>query len=277
MKFSVMFWNVERYRGGGEQMALLHEDITAADPDILCLCGITDKGSLRHLIREQLHGYDISVTDDYGRVELATAWRRGKFDQVIFTQRREFGSDESQLRPGSLVSVLVDGTEYHTLFLYTDGGTSYRDYQDRLDTYDKVWDLKTSLDEISSAPDGARLLVMGDMETVGKRRQGRYPAVESETEIEDLADQARSVGMRMLSKTHDATTIEVPGGDRPPVLMNLDHALATPNISFGILGGQTGVRSAEVRVSGWTRLDDRTRDTYVDSISKHAPIYCEIE
>ena len=278
MSFSFMFWNVERFAGGAERTDEVQAHIESLNPDLLCLCEIRDKVALRSLLMNQLTSYDFAVTDGAQEIELLTGWRRGAFEQILFTQRREFKAENNRLRPGSLATVKHDGDYFNFLFLHTDSGTSFRDYNNRLEMYDKIWSLKEKLDLITEGG-RAKFVTLGDLNTMGKRASGGFPAIIASQEIQDLQNDAAAAGMRMLSKTHDHTLAWKKRASEPQYrLSNLDHVLASSDLQFKQVSGATGP-AAEVRVEGWNHLDldDPQGKHFVEEISDHCALYCELQ
>ena len=274
MTISVMFWNVERFAGGEDRTERVERHIRDFGPDIFCLCEIRDKVTLRRLIQERFTDYDFGLTDGDERIELLTAWRRGAFEQVLFTQRREFKAGSKSLRPGALLSTKVDDSFYNFLFLHTDSGTELKDYENRQAMFRKVWKLKEKLDEIVGGEDQARLAVLGDLNTMGKAKEGQFDAVSAEQEIADLAEDATNAGMSLLSKTHDETLAWKRHSWEPEYrLSNLDHGLATVNLNFETLKSPTGVRSANLRVDGWQQLTGDDRTFFIENVSDHCSIF----
>ena len=271
-----MFWNVEKFGGTPERVEAVRDHIRAINPDVFCLCEIYDKAALRGLLFDEFEDYDFGVTDGAQAIELVAGWRRGMFDQGIYTQRREFKAGSNNLRPGSLLSIKRGNDFCNLLFLHTDSGTSFRDYDNRLEMYDKIWSLKGKLDEITDGGE-AKLIVMGDLNTMGKERSGSYPEVTAETEIENLNDDAARVDMGLLSKSHDETLAWIPWGENDYSYSNLDHALATNGMAFVDLLGPTG-SAAQTQVDGWVHLsDEQEREVFIESISDHCSITVEID
>lgn len=275
MSFSFMFWNVERFAGGADRTADVSDHIKGLDPDLFCLCEIQDKVALRSLLMEQLTEYDFAVTDGAEGIELLTGWRKNTFDQVLFTQRREFKAGSKNLRPGALASVRHGGVYYNFLFLHTDSGVSFKDYNNRLEMYDKIWSLQETLLTLSG--DGnARFVAMGDLNTMGRKASGQFPAISAEQEILDLVTDADAVDMKLLSKTHDSTLAwKRYSNETEYRLSNLDHVLATSDLQFAQVQGASGP-SAEVRVEGWNNLEGDAQVDFIEEVSDHCALYCEL-
>ena len=80
--------------------------------------------------------------------------------------------------------------------------------------------------------------------------------------------------MRLLSKTHSKTWRK--GPSQPNFDSNLDHALATANVSFEPLQNATSSGPAEVSVDGWNHLVGNERDDFTLNISDHCSIFCKV-
>jgi endonuclease/exonuclease/phosphatase family metal-dependent hydrolase len=280
-----MFWNVENFgrhlegddsdpEGHRIRVEKVEEHIRNLDPDLFCLCEIKDKVALRSLLIDKFTDYDIGVTDGVEGIELLTAFRRGKFQQLLFTQRREFKAGNQYLRPGSLTSVKFDDEYYNILFLHTDSGRKIKDYNNRQEMFEKIWSLKQVLDDITEGTDTARLVVMGDLNTMGRSRSGDFQSITGAKEIEDLSRDAEDHEMGLLPKTHSNTWRK--GPSNPDFESNLDHGIATTNITFEELENATSSTPAAVSVDGWNHLYGEDRDDFSENISDHCSIFCKI-
>jgi hypothetical protein len=280
-KFSVMFWNVENFgrllNGDAASLAAHQQRVVKVanlitqnlDPDLICLCEIKDKVALRSLLMDKLDDYDFGLTDGREGIELLAGWKRGTFNQVIFTQRREFKAGSEYLRPGSLTSVKYGSTFYNFLFLHTDSGTTNKDYTNRQDMFEKVWKLKGKLDEITSGG-SANFAAMGDLNTMGRKQSGTFSAISGGEEIDNLERDANNNGMGLLEKTHDTTWRK--GRSHPTWESNLDHVLASTNLSFSTFSSDK-----KVKVEGWQQLAGEEKEKFTEVISDHCSIYIEID
>lgn len=281
MGFSVMFWNIENFGKHVEDTERHTERVeavathirnlpTESKPDLLCFCEIKDKVSLRSLLTDEFKCYDFAATDSKGVIELVTGWKQDTFKQVIFTQRRMFQPTES-LRPGALASVNFEGTFFNFLFLHADSGTDCRSYENRQEILGKIFTLKDTLDEISGGDHQAKFVVMGDLNTMGRKKCAYRRDVSAEEEIEALERRAEANGMRMLQKDYENTWRGKPRGSDTIQESNLDHVLATPNVSFESFGTE-----AEVSVSGWNRLEGNAQETFIEDVSDHCSLFCRV-
>lgn len=167
MKFSFMSWNVRRYTGSTKRLEEADEMITKLDPDIFGLIEFMAKDKIRELMFDRFPKYDFAVTDSKMGIEITVGWRRKKFKQIIWTQRREFRAGDINLRPGGLLSVNLDDEYYNLLFLHTDSGTSKADYDNRKKMFKKIWKLEKAL-KSASPTNRSNLIVLGDLNTMGK-------------------------------------------------------------------------------------------------------------
>jgi hypothetical protein len=287
MGFSVMFWNVENFgslmegqnpnsQAFQQRVESVYNHINGLQPDLFGLCEIKDKVALRNLLMIRLDGYSFGITDGVEGIEIMAGWKVDTFDQVIFTQRREFKAGSEYLRPGSLASVKYNNEFYNFLFLHTDSGKHNRDYSNWQDMFEKIWSLKDKLDEITDGLDTAKFVAMGDMNTMGRIQSGDYNAVSGDQEVQDLGRDAHNNGMTLLEKNYDTSWRK--GPSNPNFESNLDHAVATTNnMNFKTFDIQNAVRQAPVRVDGWHQLAGQAKDDFTMYISDHCSIYIEID
>ncbi len=273
MKFSVLSWNVESFKGTPAQLASVATHITALNPDVFGIFEV-EKVDIVALITQHLPGYDYNVTDGPENKEILVAVRKGKFEHSIFTQKREFKSYNPALRPGAMLNLWLGETIYNILFLHTDAGTNAASFGNRNEMFDKIWKVKHALDKLPPQdPAGSRLIALGDMNTMGLRFPGqtkKYTRVPEDEEIAILAAVAQQEGMTRLPKEFEKTY------NNGRVTSNLDHVLATTNLAFNPLGKDADGKTFYVRVTGWQQLSGAARKTFINTISDHCSLYCEV-
>ena len=221
MPFSASFWNVEKFEGKRARSDRVERHIRGltADgegPSIIAFCELKDKSPIRKLIQRNFDDYDFGMTDtgglrafqsDWPEIELLVGWKRGVFDQVIFTQRVELKADRDSIRPGALLNVRQKRTWHTLLFLHTKSGPNSESYNLRKTTFKRIWNLKKRLDAVepyASGPDRSRFLVMGDLNTMGNGRRG-VGSMTGPQEVAKLARDAARNGMQLVTKEHDET------------------------------------------------------------------------
>jgi endonuclease/exonuclease/phosphatase family metal-dependent hydrolase len=279
MKFSFLSWNVRRYTGSPSRLEEADQLITNLNPDIFGLIEFMAKNKIRELMFDRFPEYDFAVTDSKMGIEITVGWRRGKFDQVIWTQRREFRASDINLRPGGLISVNTQGEYYNLLFLHTDSGTGQTDYNNRKKMFKKIWKLEKALKK-ASPNNKPNLIVLGDLNTMGKGS-----TISEESEIKKLKKNATNNNMKMLDKDRNFTwhqwgtgprndrkklkVSELPSADKS----NLDHVIASNDLNFVA----TGDDGSAVHVEGWNQKNGVQRVNYLWGLSDHSALYGEVQ
>lgn len=280
MELKFLFWKVENFgrkldprspdpQGFSDRIDVVAQHIKELRPDIFCLAGIEDRAVLRSLLLDKFSDHDFGVSDDDRGIDLMVAWRRAAFDQVVFTQRREFECKLPGLKPGALIGARRADRCFNFLFVRGAPGGKICHYNARQETLAKIWSLKNTLDEIEGGE--TNFLALGDFNTMGRRRSGIYRALSSREEIAQLAEEARDHGMRLLSKTHEHTWRRGPRD--PEAGLDLDHAIASANLHFLGLDAPGGERCAEMRVDGWQQLRNSKRERFTTHVSDHCSIF----
>ena len=271
MAFRTLFWNIENYSGDAARTQTLVEHIQTNSPDIVGFSEIKDKAALRSVLQNSLAVYDFGITDGREGIELLAGWKHGVFTQALFTQRREFKTGNPFLRPGSLLSVKRNGAFHNILFLHTDSGRKNSDYSNRQDMFERIWSLRGKLDEIEGG--SSRLVVMGDLNTMGRMASGINPSVSADEEISNLGSDAQQNGMRLLNKSHPNTWARVNNQGQITLQSNLDHVLVSDSVPL-----VTVTNGQEVLVRGWVNATtDASRRDFVEGVSDHCSIEIVID
>jgi len=227
MKFSLLSWNVEAFKGTvPSRLKKVAEYIKDQDPDVFGLFEIENLDII-NLMVSQLSGYDYNLTDGPQNKEILVGVKRNKFDQCIFSQKRQFKAFNPYLRPGALLSLTVATDVYNVLFLHTDSGTEAPDFGNRNEMFEKIWHLKKALDKKVSNNSGSKFIVLGDLNTMGLKYPSARKAdirVAEREEIEALDGFAKKNSMIRLAKEHDGTFSD------GRIISDLDHIIATTNI-----------------------------------------------
>lgn len=273
MAISYMCWNVRHFKGDSTRADKVSNLISSQNPDIFGLLEFQAKSVMRDLMFNSFPGYDFAVTDSKNGTEITVGWKRGRFSQAIWTQKREFLSGNINLRPGGLLTVNDGGGLFNFLFLHTDSGTGSKDYENRQDMFKKIWELNSRLKQISSVS-SPRLIALGDLNTMG-----RGTLLTGADEIEELGDAAASNGMRLLTKDAEHTWHQWGKGgwgNRRPLTAadltdaktsDLDHVLASDGLNITLADA-----TASVHVEGWNQLSGQERAAFLWDISDHSAI-----
>jgi endonuclease/exonuclease/phosphatase family metal-dependent hydrolase len=269
MGFSFLSWNIRKFKASRARTKKVVDLIKKFKPDVFGILEFSDKDVARRLAFDYFKDYDFGITESRGAMEILVGHRRSKFVQAIFTQRREFNAGSIHLRPGAILSVRQKGQSSfdNILFLHTDSGTQNKDYQNRQIMFKKIWGLNKGLKNLPIQKGKARLVVAGDLNTMGK--SGTVTATQ---EMSKLTNDATKNGMELLNKSHEKTWSS--SGNKKS---DLDHVMISqdvkiqqwyftsdPNTTFPII------------VDGWVDLNENTRKDFVKNISDHSLLFGEI-
>lgn len=285
MSFSFLVWNVRQYGGNSNRLQKVVDTIAGFDPepDVFGLLEFQAKDEVRSLMLDAFPDFDFGMTDSRQGLELLVGWRRGFFDQAIYSQRRKFQRSE-YLRPGGLVSLAQGGNWYNLLFLHTDSGASEADFKNRRETFGKIWSLEKRLRAIPEMSGKANLIAMGDLNTMGDG-----DAMTGPEEIAWLAGQAKSNRMRLVTKEFDETWHQWARGgwsdrkklriqDLPGAMRsNLDHVIASDGLKLQNLTTAPDGSQAQVFVEGWQQLQGNDRIDFLWNVSDHSALYGRVE
>ena len=278
MGFSLMSWNVRHFQAQSQsRIDSIVELIRAGDPDVF---GIIEfkrqaKEAARRMISQEFTDYDFAITDSKMQIDFLIGWRRSKFAQALFTQRRDFQEGNINLRPGGLLSVRQrNQTAFHNiLFLHTDSGKSPEEYRRRQAMYGKVWGLRAALAGLPIQQGDARLVALGDFNTMGRSRSGSLPTLRAEDEVIQLGQAAAGQQMRLLEKSASLTYRSAGGSLRG----NLDHVLVSNDLSVQQWEDPSQEHSPfEVEVSGWNWLEEPARTEFIREISDHCALWAQV-
>lgn len=272
-KFKFLSWNIRRFQGKKARAKEVSAKIDTLKPDVFGILEVLDNTVVRELIRKQYKDYNFGLTDGDEGIEILVGWRRGKFDQVFYTQKRDFKVGQETLRPGALLSIRIGKSFYNFLYLHTDSGVTKKDYGNRQKMFKKIWSLKKALDREAGGSGKARLIVLGDLNTMGRKKMDNLKKISADEEIRDLGKSASANGMKMLAKEFDHTWHKWNG----KAISNLDHIIATRNIEFRSIAASVSGEKVPVRVIGWNQLSGAALTHYLTNISDHSMIYSEVK
>ena len=274
MAFSILSWNVEKFDGEVTQLDEVSNHISNHDPDVFGILEVENVGIV-DLIVNYLDDYDYHLTDGPQNKEILVGVRRNKFEQVTFSQKRQFKVYNPFLRPGAFLTLKYQGAHYNVLYLHTDSGTEAPDFGNRTEMFEKIWRLRLTLNKINPDPGPAKFIVLGDLNTMGLQypyRRVSHVLVNEEDEIAALKEYADRRDMVLLTKEFDTTFNNL------RYESNLDHIITTENISFRDLGQRVvDGRPFQIKITGWHQLQGAARTRFINEISDHCSLYCEIQ
>lgn len=264
--FSVASWNVEHFRGKDPArrdrvIRLLSE----VGPDVLALYEVEGKTVFTDLTT-MLPGYSFHVTEGPQVQEILVGVKSRH--TAFFTQRLEFKSGVTVLRPGALLTLKIDGADYSLLFLHTKSGADPRGFGIRDDMLVRATKFQKTLDKAVGGR--ANYVFLGDLNTMGMAyTYMRSEDVEAANEISRLGKIASRRRMRVLTKPGPSWW-NGPGSSLPP--SDLDHVVASAHLEFKRFGG------FDVRLMGWPeKATDAEKGRWIDDYSDHALLYFEVQ
>lgn len=270
--FSVASWNVEHFEGEQSRVQRVVNFLDAQSPDVFALFEVEGKTVFDALV-STMPNYTFQITEGDQTQEILVGVR--KTITAFITQKVEFRSGTTHMRPGQLVTVTKANKNYAILFLHVASGTNPRGMGLRDDMLERAFEFRKVLDKAEGGEGKARYLFLGDLNTMGMV----YPferSIVAEFELRK-ADKyaARSrIKMRRLTKTHDATWSNGSQSSIPP--SNLDHVFASTNLNFKSFPRFDG-GTADVSVRGWVNEStDAKKDEWIGRFSDHSLLFCEV-
>jgi endonuclease/exonuclease/phosphatase family metal-dependent hydrolase len=192
---------------------------------------------------------------------------------AFITQRTEFRSGTTNMRPGQLVTISQDGVNYALLFLHLASGNDPRGMGLRDDMLERALEFRKALDKSAGGAGKANYIFLGDLNTMGMK----YPFdrnIVSAFELQKLDAFAVKVSMKRLAKTHDNSWSNGSKSSLKP--SNLDHVFASDNLTFRSFTRSDGTK-AQVDVRGWaSELSIPAQDAWIKEYSDHSMLYFEV-
>ncbi|UCF09320.1 MAG: endonuclease/exonuclease/phosphatase family protein [Candidatus Bipolaricaulota bacterium] len=268
--FSIASWNVEHFKGDPARTDRVIAFLEAQNPDIIGLYEVEGKEVFATLTR-RFPGYSFQITEGPQTQEILVGFRAGM--SVFMTQKIQFKSGTTHMRPGLLATVSVSGAQYIVLFLHLASHVEPRGFGLRDDMAIRAIKFRKTLDRATGG--GANYIFLGDLNTMGMD----YPykqAISAETELRRWDFRAsRYYGLRRLSKTFDLT---FSNGSRSSIPdSNLDHVYASKHLRFAEFEPDGGTRG-EVDVRGWVnKTTTSQRDRWIERYSDHSLLYLEVQ
>lgn len=278
MSFSVLVWNIQHFRGESQsRIDDVVDHIRAADPDVFGIIELEKpaKAVARQLISEEFTDYDFAITDSKRQIDFLIGWKINTFEQILFTQRRDFQEGNINLRPGGLLSVRLPGEQafHNVLFLHTDSGKKLGEFKRRQAMFKKIWSLRGALENLPLQQGDARLVALGDLNTMGRSRTNTLPTLKATEEIAKLHADALANGMRVLNKSSSRTYRSAGGSLKG----DLDHVLVSSDLDVELWTDTAQEFSPfEVEVTGWNLLDEPERTSFIEDVSDHCALFVEI-
>lgn len=268
--FSVASWNVEHFKDDPSRVRRVVEFVGQQQPDVFGLYEVEGATIFNALVKA-MPDYAFQITEGVQTQEILVGIRHGL--SAFITQRTEFRSGTTHMRPGQLVTLTIGNERYMLLFLHLSSGSDPRGMGLRDDMIERAFDFRKTLDAHDGRASGARYIFLGDLNTMGLK----YPFDRSIAPAVELAKwdaYAKRRGMTRLVKTVDASWWNGSKGSLPP--SNLDHVVASTNLKFRAFN-RPGGGKAEVDVRGWAALATTAeKDAWIRRYSDHSLLYFEV-
>lgn len=268
--FSVASWNVEHFKGDPTRTERVVEFLKDQDPDIIALYEV-EGAQVFSAVTSMFPGYTFQITEGEQSQEILAGFRSSL--SVFITQKLEFKSGTTHMRPGLLATVTVAGEHYSILFLHLASSVEPRGFGLRDDMAIRAIKFRKVLD---AAADGkANYIFLGDLNSMGLD----YPyqrAIDASTELKRWDTRASAYyAMHRLAKTHDLTFSNGSGSSLPD--SNLDHVYAAKHLTFTRFQRPDGSQ-AEVDVRGWVNAaTPAAKDKWIEDYSDHCLLYLEVQ
>jgi endonuclease/exonuclease/phosphatase family metal-dependent hydrolase len=268
--FSIASWNVEHFKNDASRIDRVVAFLAAQDPDLLALYEVEGK-EIFASVTAKFPGYTFHITDGEETQEILVGVRASI--SAFFTQKLEFKSGTTSMRPGLLATLTVAEASYCVLFLHLASNNDPRGFGLRDDMAVRAIKFRKTLD--SAAHGKANYLFLGDLNTMGLD----YPYqkdIDVATELKKWDAQAsRYYDMRRLVKTRDASWSNGSGSSIPD--SNLDHVYASNHLKFKMFSRSDGTQ-AEVDVRGWAnQTTAAAKDQWIKDFSDHSLLYLEVQ
>ncbi|MCX6151599.1 MAG: hypothetical protein NTX22_13815 [Ignavibacteriales bacterium] len=266
--FSIASWNVEHFKNDPARIDLIIDFLKIQNPDVFALYEVESAKVYDSLVTK-LPDYSFHITEGTQVQEILVG--ANKKLTTFFTQKMEFKSGDTYLRPGALLTVRLDNLDYPILFLHTKSANSPIGLGIRDDMFERAFKLKKYLDEISKkAGKGiSNFIFLGDLNIMGME----YPfdkKILADIELKKIAKNAQSCNMVLLTKTSDFTWWNGPSSKLKP--SNLDQVVASKQLKFTSFNGKN------VDVRGWVNEKDNTaKADWIKKYSDHSLLYLQLE
>lgn len=269
--FSIASWNVEHFKGEGADAPRVErviEFLAQQKPDLFALYEVEGK-QVFDVLTAKMPNYFFQITEGLQTQEILVGVRKTLNPLPLISQRTEFRSGTTHMRPGQLVSLKVNDQKYAVLFLHLSSGVDPRGMGLRDDMVLRAIDFKTTLDK--SAADGVRAsyIFLGDLNSMGLEYPRHNIPSADELAKWDKEAKKKKYAMRRLSKTHDnswsnGSTSRIPDSA-------LDQAFASDHLTFKAFSG------ADISVRGWVNAaTDAEKDQWIKEYSDHSLLYLEV-
>lgn len=265
--FSIASWNVEHFKNNPERIDLVLNFLKDQKPDVFALYEVESSEVYSTLV-SKLPVYHFHITEGPQTQEILVGVK--KTLTAFFTQKVEFKSGNTYLRPGALLTINLNGKDYPILFLHTKSSTKPIGLGLRDDMFERAFKFKRYLDKLSNGANQcpSNFIFLGDLNTMGMKYPFKREII-VDFELQKLDSGAKKTKMHRLTKNKPFTWWNGPGSYKPS---NLDHVIASDQLKFKKFNG------AEIDVRGWPEKNtDQEKTDWINKYSDHGLLFFQIE
>lgn len=280
----ILSWNVEHFKSNKQEQ--IGEIIRSYDPDVFGIYEV-EAVSVYDFIKAYFPRYSVFITEGQQSQEILVACKnKNQFIGIKFQQKKEFKSGNPKLRPGAFLTFeYTHKGQFNFLFLHTDSGTSAVDFGNRTEMFEHAYNLKRKLDYDSGSK--VNFVALGDLNTMGLNYPRPYRTdtiVETPEELDylDFYSNRRSgstgykkikPGLKRLTKPAGTYYSKTYG------ISDLDHIIASDHLAFVGQNNYGELEKSDIKLDGWRKHlgNQAEMDKYVDQISDHCLLYCELK
>lgn len=273
--FSLASWNVEHFKNDLTRVARVVDFVNQQNPDVFALYEVEGSEVFGELVA-RMPGYQFHITEGQQTQEILVGARHSL--TAFFSQRTEFKSGNSLLRPGALLTVTVDGKNYPMLFLHTKSSSKPVGLGLRDDMFERAFKFRKTLDAAPGGNGKANFMFLGDLNTMGMD----YPfqkKISADLELQNLDLEAQKVKMRRLTRSRPFSWWNGPQGSLPP--SNLDQVVSADHLQFKAFAGTDAngqAIQADVDLRGWPMLPTpQAQGAWIKDFSDHGLLFLEVQ
>ncbi len=279
----ILSWNVEHFKANKqEQIAKIIKDY---NPDVFGIYEV-EAASIYEFMKTHFPKYTIFITKGQQLQEILIACKN-KFDSIMITQKDEFKSGNKSLRPGAFLTFNHphNDQQYNFLFLHTDSGTTAVDFGNRTEMFRHAYNLKRKIDYTYDIK--SNFIMLGDLNTMGMKYPRPYVADNIVTTLDELKYLDFHANRSSGSKRHKKLKpflrrLTKPAGtyfSHTYGISDLDHIVASDHLTFTQQSNFDEDGEFDIKLDGWRKYigNDVQLDKFLEEISDHCLLYCELE
>lgn len=274
----VATWNIRFFPEPSTDTEHTGQILAALDADLIAVQEIADSDSLGAMLKAvnaRLAQQARTSPRRYEHVLAESGGHGGQFVGYIYDRNAVSISDVEtvarlqmtpDLRPGlfARVTSLRGGVDFQVIVMHTDSGTKDRDYQNRLRFMDSL-----AVELSVRGETDSDIIVLGDLNTMGRLRDEELPRVTAEEEIADLDAKAGEMGLRRLPNLPACTEYYRGRGSL------LDHILVSRAMTEAPSNAVARV-AGYCAVAGCQRLDPDDMPYDYEHVSDHCPVVIDL-